>query len=438
MNHRILALSAMWLVIATITNSTFARQPATELVVPTIQAANPNIESFELIWKTIRDTHWDEELVGGAWEQHRAELLPKIQRAASIQAARKVMSDLIDRLGQSHFAVIPAESYEVIDGIPGGSYNVGITARLVENQILVTGVRAGSPAATQGVTPGWTVTSVRGRKASDLIERFRQASHGPQRKETNAGLAMDRILSGNPGEVVPIVFLDAANQVRQLNLPVQQPPGTTTQLGHLPPMRVAHETRTFPGQIGYFRFNAFLDPIKIMPAYRKAVRAENHQGGLIIDLRGNVGGIAGMTMGMAGEYVTRASKLGTMNMRGNELDFYANPRPNPLDTPLAVLVDECSISSAEIFAGGLQDLGLARIFGNRTAGLALPSVVIRLPNGDGFQYAIADYHSASGRSLEKQGVLPDEPVKLTRANLLKQGDPALQAAIKWISAKNAD
>jgi carboxyl-terminal processing protease len=437
MHIRSLALfSFCLLIIASAEEPAVARQSAAELGLPTIQtAANANVESFELIWKTIRDTHWDEELVGASWDRHRAELLPKLQQTPSIQGARRVMSELINRLDQSHFAVIPSESYEVIDGIPGGSWNVGITARLIKNQILVTQVRKGSPAASQGVAPGWAVISVRGRKASDLINRFQQAAHGPQREETNAGLAMERIMSGNPGDVVPIVFRDGTNQIRQLNLPVQQPPGTTAQLGHLPPMRVAYETKTLPGNIGYFRFNAFLDPLKIMPAYRKAVRDEQHRDGLIIDLRGNVGGIAGMTMGMSGEFVDRSRKLGTMTMRGNKLDFYANPRPKPLDMPVAVLVDECSISSAEIFAGGLQDLGLARIFGSRTAGLALPSVVIRLPNGDGFQYAIADYHSASGQSLEKRGVVPDEPVELTRNGLLQQRDPVLQAAIKWISSK---
>ena len=139
-----------------------------------------------------------------------------------------------------------------------------------------------------------------------------------------------------------------------------------------------------------------------------------------------------MTMGMASQFATESSPLGVMTMKGNQMKFALNARPKPVRVPVAILVDECSISSAEIFAGGMQDLGLARIFGNRTAGLALPSVVTKLPNGDRFQYAIADYHSASGKSLEANGVMPDEPIALTPKLLESQNDPVLERAIQWI------
>lgn len=141
-----------------------------------------------------------------------------------------------------------------------------------------------------------------------------------------------------------------------------------------------------------------------------------------------------MTMGMAGVFVTEKQTMGTLTMKGTELDFIANPQAIPYTAPVAVLVDECSISSAEIFAGGLQDLGLAKIFGTKTAGLALPSTVIKLPNGDGFQYAFADYHSASGKSLEVNGVVPDVEIKLSRENLNADGDPVLSAAMQWIQS----
>ena len=66
------------------------------------------------------------------------------------------------------------------------------------------------------------------------------------------------------------------------------------------------------------------------------------------------------------------------------------------------------------------------------AGAALPSVFTRLPNGDGFQYAIANYISEGGQPLEGFGVTPDEEVKLTRHQLLESQDPVLDAAVTWI------
>jgi carboxyl-terminal processing protease len=152
----------------------------------------------------------------------------------------------------------------------------------------------------------------------------------------------------------------------------------------------------------------------------------------VIDLRGNIGGLGGMTMGMASEFSDKETSLGVMTTKGSELKFFVSENFDPVKVPVAVLVDECSISSAEIFSGGLQDLGLAKIFGTRTAGLALPSMIEKLPNGDGFQYAFADYQSASGKSLEKDGVEPDEEISLSRELLTADPDPVLSRALEWI------
>ena len=83
----------------------------------------------------------------------------------------------------------------------------------------------------------------------------------------------------------------------------------------------------------------------------------------------------------------------------------------------------------------MKDLGRARIFGTRTAGAALPSVFERLPNGDGFQYAIASYISEGGKPLEGIGVIPDVEVPLSRDALLQGRDPVVEAALDWIRKK---
>ena len=400
-----------------------------------LQQKAANLKSFEMIWTTIRDRHWDEELVGESWDKHREELLPKLEAATSMGEARGVMSELIGRLEQSHFGLIPASSYEAMSGEDsgGGNCDIGITARLVEGDLVVTELRSKGPAAKAGVKPGWTITKIRGKDSADLIERFKNAAHGPQRFETIVGLATWRMMSDQKNKPIKMEFTDEANQTRALKLKCTLPKGKMASLGNLPPMRVVNETKTLSGNIGYFRFNAFLDPMTIMPAYRKALRSESHSRGIVLDLRGNLGGIVGMTMGMAGEFVSKQTKLGTMTMKGSELKLFANRNARPVDVPVAVLVDECSISAAEFLAGGLQDNDLARVFGQRTAGLALPSVVAKLPNGDGFQYAVADYHSASGEALEMKGVVPDEKVEVRKQDLLQGNDPVLQAALRWIN-----
>jgi carboxyl-terminal processing protease len=164
-----------------------------------------------------------------------------------------------------------------------------------------------------------------------------------------------------------------------------------------------------------------------------AIKACRDCRGFVLDLRGNPGGIAGLAMGVAGWFTDRSGlQLGTEYLRGITLKFVIFPRAEPFRGPLAVLVDGCSASTSEILAGGLKDIHRARLFGTRTAAAALPSVVERLPNGDGFQYAIANYVSQGGQPLEGVGAIPDEEVPLTRRQLLAGEDSTLHAALQWI------
>jgi carboxyl-terminal processing protease len=174
-----------------------------------------------------------------------------------------------------------------------------------------------------------------------------------------------------------------------------------------------------------------------MNEFQNAINQSRELDGLVIDLRGNLGGIIALCNGLGGWLLTEtpSAELGRLSMRDTEIKLVMNRRAQPLDRPVAVLIDERSISSAEILAGGLQDNGVARVFGSTSAGMSLPSVVQLLPNGDSFQYAISNYTSASGRELEKNGVEPDEPTPLTRDALVAGIDPALIAAITWIHAQ---
>jgi carboxyl-terminal processing protease len=142
-------------------------------------------------------------------------------------------------------------------------------------------------------------------------------------------------------------------------------------------------------------------------------------------------------MGMCGWFVEDRIALGDVKMRNTPLSLNLNPRTPRYSAPVAVLIDECSISAAEVMSGGMQDLGIARLFGSKTAGLVLPSTVAKLPSGDGFQYAIADYQSASGRKLELNGVVPDVEISVTRESWQGGSDPVLESAVEWITKQHS-
>ena len=113
--------------------------------------------------------------------------------------------------------------------------------------------------------------------------------------------------------------------------------------------------------------------------------AEQDLDGVIIDLRGNPGGLGAMVMGMAGHFVSEPGQsLGEMKLRGTELRFVANPRAEfqRFHGPVTVLVDELSASTSEVFASGMKHAASARVLGTTSAGMALPSIIESLPNGD--------------------------------------------------------
>jgi carboxyl-terminal processing protease len=85
-----------------------------------------------------------------------------------------------------------------------------------------------------------------------------------------------------------------------------------------------------------------------------------------------------------------------------------------------------------MFAAAMQAIGRARVFGERTAGQALPAVATRLPTGDVLMHVVADFVAPDGTRIEGRGVVPDEVVPLTRSDLVAGRDAPLESAIRWL------
>jgi carboxyl-terminal processing protease len=362
--------------------------------------------------------------------------LPKVKAAQNMAEARSAMSGMIVQVHMTHFGLIPDDVYDSFDAKSaahiGPEGQPGLEVRVVNGAALVTSVEPGSPAAAQHVQMGWEVRAIDGQALSPLFTKISAEFS----KSTLEPMMLTRIvearLNGNLAKPARITFVGAHGQQVEKDIARAVPRGELAQFGNLPPMHVWSESRRI-ADAGYFGFNVFLDPARIISEFEKAVRSCTDCKGFIVDLRGNPGGIGVMAMGMAGFFIEKADeRLGTMQMRNLALKFVINPRPPIFAGPVAVLVDGLSASTSEIFAGGLQDLHRARVFGTRTAGAALPSMIERLPNGDAFQYAVANYISEGGTTLEGHGVQPDEVVPYHRTSLAEGHDAALDAALAWI------
>jgi carboxyl-terminal processing protease len=446
----------------TAANTTPAATTSPPAATLTPEQVRKNVESFDQLWTTVRDNHWDEKLGGVDWDAVKRELRPKVEQATTMDDARAAMHAALDRLGVSHYAILPGEldrdstagassggatpSTAVTDEGRSDSY-AGLKVRLIEGKPYVSAVDLGSPAHAAGIHTGWEVVAVNGKPVAAAVNAVRKALDGHRYADPIAAERVADRFEGRPGKVVTAMFRDESGATVERSLTLAPFRGRIARFGNLPPTPVTFESRRIgpggeAGYVGYIAFNIWLEPEYVNVGIRKAVAEFADAKGIVIDLRGNVGGLGPMAMGVGGLFVRRNAdgtplKLGTMTMRTAALNFVLIPQTTYYAGKLAVLIDGGSVSTSEIFAGGMRDLGRAKLFGEQTAGAALPSAVERLPNGDALQFVVADYVSAGGARLEGEGVKPDVAVSPTRADLLAGRDPALDAAVSWIHDRPA-
>jgi carboxyl-terminal processing protease len=390
-----------------------------------------NLDSFEYVWRTVQDKHWDPKLGGVDWQAVHDELLPRLQAAQTAEESRAILAAMLDRLHQTHFAIIPAEAYQNLGDTADGQ--TGIDLRFLDGSAIVTSVAPDSSASRAGVRTGWEIVRIGKTPVAHVIAGFSAQSEKPLHADLLAVRALRSQLDGPIDSEVPVEFADIHGTQFTKRLSRRIESGQLTRFGFLPAMVVRFDSRKLAGDVEYIHFNLFLDAEKVVTKFGDAMHECGQCSGVVIDLRGNPGGLGGMAMGIAGFFIAQQDqKLGTMYMRNLPLRFVIFPRAQVYAGPVAILVDAFTASTSEIFAGGMQDLKRARIFGERTAGAALPSMIERLPNGDGFQYAVANYTSESGRELEGNGVIPDVAVPLDRAALAEGRDAALEAALQWV------
>lgn len=426
------------------TGCTTAGRHATDEQPPKLTAEERalNLESVDYIWETVRDKYWDPDIEGLNWQAMREKWRPRVESAETMPAARAAMRGLLGELGKSHFAVFSGEALKSLDQakpdeVPiSDQGELGLEVRNIDGAALVVHVWPG-PAQEAGLVPGIEILRIDEEFARDIFTGVAEADVEDQLVPTYQAIAIGRRLAGKIGDRVRLTVRAADGAERTHELAFAAPDGMPAQFGNLPPTWVRFSKQRLEGNVGYITFKPFMAPAELMPRFQQAVEEFSDASGIIIDLRGNTGGLGIIAMGMAGFFVSESDqRLGTMHMRGAKLNLVINPRLNVYEGPLAILIDELSASTSEFMAGGLQDLERARIFGTRSMGAALPSAIERLPNGDGFQYAFANYVSADGEVLEGTGVVPDAPVRPSRAALLVGRDAVIEAAVSWITEED--
>jgi len=431
-------------------SSTPARTATTSAEVDERIPSSVALATFDTVWAVVKETYVDTVFVNGPWNTVRDSLRQQAMKVTTRSGLDRLLTVTLAQIPESHFYIIPSSVAEDVradtdEESAGGT--VGLSLRIASGKALVWRVEPGSPAATAGIRTGQIVEQVGDRVVSTSLGKVLSLPDASrQRAFSDLSFKLNRQLTPAVGDTVRIRLIESGTRAVERQLVAVPMRGTVSKFGNLPP--IAGVVRSFRhpvpglrgGCIGTIAFNIWLPALA--PELQRAVDSVASCAGIVIDLRGNPGGVGAMVIGFGGFFVESPVSLGTMRMRELSLNFAINPRvvrtggtqTGPFKGPVAILVDAMSASTSEIFATGMQRLGRAKVFGQRSAGAALPALMHGLPSGDTFVHAVADFTDPAGGRIEGSGVVPDQLIPLTQQDLAESIDAPFEAAIKWIAA----
>ncbi len=298
-----------------------------------------------------------------------------------------------------HSSYMPPDHYKELQEETKGSFSgIGIEITIRDGVLTVVSPIEGTPAYRQGLQAGDQLIKINGQFTKDMT-------------------LMDAVkqLRGPRGQKVEIsIHRQGIQGLQEISL-----------LRDVIPL---HSVKSFllePGLL-YTRITNF--QITTTRDFRKALqnaRKEQALKGLILDLRGNPGGLLDQAVKIADIFLDQGIIVSTRG-RDPEMDmiFDAHQGNRQDDFPMIILVNGGSASASEIVAGALQDHNRAMIVGTRTFGKGSVQTVIPLPNGAGLRMTTARYYTPSGQSIQATGITPDLVIPFADTN--KKGSWAVR------------
>ncbi|MFK3729666.1 S41 family peptidase [Streptomyces sp. NPDC088090] len=292
------------------------------------------------------------------------------------QAAEEFVSRSGDRWGAVYDRREYAEFEESLDGAYTG-VGLSVAGTSPGGGAEVTRVRAGGPAERAGVRVGDRLLAVggrptEGRSASEVVSLLR----GDGVAGSTVALRVRR--SG-------MTWTQTVRRERLATDPVtvSRPDERTVVI------RVAAFTRGVGARV------------------REAVRTAPAGAGVLLDLRGNSGGLVDEAASTASAFLD-GGLVATYDVEGEQRALYAE-RGGDTGRPLVALIDAGTMSAAELLTGALQDRGRAVTVGSRTFGKGAVQMPSTLPDGSVAELTVGHYRTPAGHEVDGRGIAPDLP-----------------------------
>ena len=273
-----------------------------------------------------------------------------------------------------HSAYLSEEEMKGVDESFDGSFGgIGIEFNVLNDTVVIVNTIAGGPSAQVGLLPGDRIVGIDGQRAVGLSR-----AEVPKR------------LRGPSGTQVRLEVSRHA---------VKEPLAFTVTRGDIP-LHTVDAAYKVDAETGYIKVNRF--GRTTMQEFVEAFKGMKGVRSLILDLRGNGGGLLDQAVAMANFFLPRGKTLVTTKGKTKQASNTYKTLREPLDLeiPLAVLVNSATASASEILAGALQDYDRAVVVGNRTFGKGLVQTTRPLPYGGTMKLTTSKYYIPSGRCVQ--------------------------------------
>lgn len=317
-----------------------------------------------------------------------------------------IKTGLAEASGDPYTLYLNAKEAEDFQKQLSGTFS-GIGAELgqdVDKNLIIVSPIAGFPAANAGLRPKDVIVEIDGKSTagfnvSEAVTKIR----GP--KGTKVTL---RILR-NKSEDLKFTITRADIKIPSVDYKILE------------------------GKVGYLQISQFNDDTVILAS--KAAHEFKVKGvkGVVVDLRGNPGGLLDASVGVASLWLPEGSVV-LQERRGGVIVSTEVATGNDVlkGVPTAVLINEGSASASEIMAGALKDHKAATLFGAKSFGKGSVQQIKKLAGGAELKVTIARWFRPNGENIDKKGITPDKAVILTETDFKNNRDPQKDTAIKFI------
>ncbi|MEM0951235.1 MAG: S41 family peptidase [Cyanobacteria bacterium P01_H01_bin.74] len=366
---------------------------------PGFQLKNSNQaeQLYDEAWRAINEEYVDNHFNGQSWQNWRTHYKNKLK---TLDDAYVAIATMTTTLNDEYTRFLrPRAMKEQNLTIDSRLYGVGIQISMLKKRLVVLATLDDTPAARAGMKPKDVITHINGYEASGI----------------SVSDAADRI-RGKKGTWVSLTLLrDGEQLVKKIQRDEIK-------------LKSVFTRDLKDKQIGYLRFSSFIS--ETMLSEVKAVENELKQKkALIIDLRGNYGGLFSNAVEIADMFLKKGDIVSIVN-REKVIQHYEANGSQVFKQPVAVLIDAGSASASEIFSGALKDNHRGTLVGEHTFGKGLVQKITPLSQGAGLNITISKYLTPNGQDIHKKGILPDVKVAYTAADLKNAKDPQLDKAIE--------